>query len=62
MIEKEEAAPESDAKKTEANTSAIIENNDMDEDKVQGEPEVELQEMPSSSTDRRFSTPDRRRK
>ena len=38
----------------------IIENDDMDEDKVHGEPEVELQEMPSSSTDRRFSTPDRK--
>ena len=32
----------------------------MDEVKVHGEPEVELQEMPSSSTDRRFSTPDRK--
>ena len=60
MIEKEEAASESDAKKTEANTSAIIKNDDMDEDKVQGKPEVELQEMPSSSADRMLSTPDRK--
>ena len=60
MIEKEEAAPESDAKKTEANTGAIIESDDMDEDKRQGEPEIELQELPSSSTDRRLSTPDRK--
>ena len=60
MIEKEEVAPESDAKKMEASTGAIIQSDDMDEDNRQGEPEVELQEMPSSSTDRRFSTPDRK--
>ena len=40
MIEKEEAASESDAKKTEANKSVIIENDELGEDKVQGEPAV----------------------
>ena len=60
MIEKAEDAPESDAKKTEANTSVIIGNDDMDEYKVQGKPEVERQEIPSSSTDRTFRTPDRK--
>ena len=44
MMEKGEDAPESNAKRTEASTDAIIENDGMEEDKPQVEQEVELQE------------------
>ena len=60
MMEKVEVAPEPDAKKMKASTDAITENDGMEEDEPQDEQEVELQEMPSPSTDRRFSTPDRK--
>ena len=60
MKEKGEVAPESDVKRTEADTDAIIEKHSIEEDKPQDVQEVELQEMPSSSTDRRLSTPDRK--
>ena len=59
MMEKEEVAPGSDAKKTEVNTDATIEDDGTNEDK-RDEQEEELQEMPSSSIERRFGTSDRK--
>ena len=46
-----EIAPESKAKKDEANTETNAEDNGMDEDKPQVDPEVQLQQIPSSSRD-----------